>query len=804
MNRHVPDTHAIAALAETQSRWMKLLHQYGIVYVYAMTGYGKTVLTGIFADAHYPFSCKLSITEVGWLAQAQAFLKEKRKVKDRALLVLDDLQWLRDEQEQAALFGLLLEQNRSAHPVHVLLLSRAALPRYLIPLQLTKQLVCEDRFSLCLSKENIRELLNKIAPNDLTDDVREELTQACLLATNGYGVAVSAYLQRAIETPKDLATAESKARLDVYSYLDSHLFALFPQAHQNALIALSIYECFDPQQARELLGEQTDVMLQDFLRIGSFMSFKAPETYTILPFFRTYLGNKLSMRPFSEQEAIYLTAAADCEKRRDYASALHFYALSRRKDRLEALILFLSENADGCSFAQLCDAYLSDMPDQFDSARLLGARAMLAAYGMRMEENQRCMAQLKALAAREKRLGIVGEATAVYVRTLIANPLGNAEQLRENLGIVASCVRRDGTTLHNILPTGNLPSLINGGLDLLPWEKQKRLLYQPVKELAEAVLGMEAIGIADAAMGEILYEQNARIDAMAHLTRALSDVNFGGSIRVQYAATAIMARLFQSEGQASTAQSILEKTQAQAVQKHYCELLPNISASLIQGALLAGDADVLQAWLKDSGVDEHEPFFITSRYLLMQKARVYAALGRTMEAFHCLDLMEQFVALYGRKYLQIEMSTLKAIMLYRRGEPWRETLLNAVSSAAEYKLARILADQGAALLPLWKELMQDKPPDLPAKYLSAVDKELRRMAVLYPDYLSVPKQYGSLTDKETEVLRMMANGRNNTEIAQALGVNIGTAKFHVSNVLRKLQAENRTVAVKIAQAEGLL
>lgn len=801
MSRQALNKTVIAASPETQSRWLKLLHSYGVIYLYAMTGYGKTVQADAFAGAHYPLSLRLSVSEGNWFAQAQAFLLEKRRGRERALLILDDLQWLREKQEQAAIFNLLLEQNRASRPSHILLLSRAALPEYLVPLQLTKQLVCEDKAALQLESEQVRALISAAG---LTEDMRENIAEACLRATSGYGVAVSAYLQRALETPDDAATAESKARRDVYSYLDSRLFAAWPKEHQNALTALSIYEHFDINKAQDLLGEQAESLLRDFLRIGSFLSFKAPETYTILPFFRIYLGDKLAARPRDEREAVYLAAAEGCVKRRDYASALRFYRLSMHKNRLEDLILFLSENADGCSFARLCDAYLPDLPERPDSPRLLGARAMLAAYGMRVNENERCIAQLKAMAEQEKNVGITGDATAVYVRTLIANPLGNAEQLRENLGIVARYVRRYGAALNNILPTGNLPSLINGGLDLLPWEKRKKLLYQPVKDLAEAVLGVEAIGIADTAMGEILYEQNARIDAMAHLTRALSDVNFGGSIRVQYAATAIMSRLFQAEGQAATAQSILEKTREQAALKHYMELLPNISASLVQGALLTGDAAALRAWLEDSGADEHEPFFITSRFLLMQKARVYAALGRTMEAFHCLDLMEQYALVYRRTYLRAEMAVLRAILLYRRDEPWRETLFEALEITAEYKLVRVLADQGAALLPLWKELMQDKPPSLAPRFLTAVDKELRRMALMYPAYLSVPKSYGSLTDKETEVLRMMADGLNNTEIAKAMCVNLGTVKFHVSNILRKLEAENRTVAVKIAQTEGLL
>lgn len=78
------------------------------------------------------------------------------------------------------------------------------------------------------------------------------------------------------------------------------------------------------------------------------------------------------------------------------------------------------------------------------------------------------------------------------------------------------------------------------------------------------------------------------------------------------------------------------------------------------------------------------------------------------------------------------------------------------------------------------------------------------MADAYPSYLKPPRRFGAISDKELVVLRLMAQGFNNTQISQELGVNLGTTKFHVKNIMTKLAAENRTVAVKVAQEEGLL
>ena len=57
------------------------------------------------------------------------------------------------------------------------------------------------------------------------------------------------------------------------------------------------------------------------------------------------------------------------------------------------------------------------------------------------------------------------------------------------------------------------------------------------------------------------------------------------------------------------------------------------------------------------------------------------------------------------------------------------------------------------------------------------------------------KPVDPLTDRETEILRLMASGFSNKEIANSLGVAEGTIKNHVSNILSKLGVRDRTRAV---------
>lgn len=62
----------------------------------------------------------------------------------------------------------------------------------------------------------------------------------------------------------------------------------------------------------------------------------------------------------------------------------------------------------------------------------------------------------------------------------------------------------------------------------------------------------------------------------------------------------------------------------------------------------------------------------------------------------------------------------------------------------------------------------------------------------------------ALTERELFVLRLVANGASNSEIAETLSISINTVKSHLKNILEKLQLENRTQAATYAFKHGLV
>jgi NarL family two-component system response regulator LiaR len=104
----------------------------------------------------------------------------------------------------------------------------------------------------------------------------------------------------------------------------------------------------------------------------------------------------------------------------------------------------------------------------------------------------------------------------------------------------------------------------------------------------------------------------------------------------------------------------------------------------------------------------------------------------------------------------------------------------------------------------------------PAEMAEIVRKAARGESVLHPRVAArliaevrqakriTPPAFADLTERELEVLRLIAEGQNNADIAEHLVISEKTVKGHVSNILSKLHRDDRTQAAVLAWQQGLM
>jgi two-component system NarL family response regulator len=101
-------------------------------------------------------------------------------------------------------------------------------------------------------------------------------------------------------------------------------------------------------------------------------------------------------------------------------------------------------------------------------------------------------------------------------------------------------------------------------------------------------------------------------------------------------------------------------------------------------------------------------------------------------------------------------------------------------------------------------LVKDAPSDQIISALRDVNQGKRHFPHRITEKLAERVTMTDLSERELEVLRLLALGKSNKEIAEAMFLALGTVKYHINNLLTKLEAEDRTQAVLVALKRGLV
>jgi LuxR family maltose regulon positive regulatory protein len=334
-------------------------------------------------------------------------------------------------------------------------------------------------------------------------------------------------------------------------------------------------------------------------------------------------------------------------------------------------------------------------------------------------------------------------------------------------------------------------------------------LYDDALQLVRAHSGQHPGAEAVVAIGQadVRYEWNDLSAAATCIQYSIEHIQWWGKPDDQVQALVTLARVRCAEGDLDAADDALNQA-AHILQSG--GLFPDgrgaVENAHVRLCLARGDVAGASRWAETHGLAETDRLTYEREAWHISLARVCLAQGRYPDALSWLQRLAGAAEAAGRTGRLIEILVLQALALYAQSQAHAalDVLQRALALAAPEGYVRLFVDEGAPMAELLRlAAARGLTPNYVARLLDALTASLtpaRPSAAAHP----LDVQVEPLTERELDVLRLVAQGASNRVIAERLVVTTGTVKTHVSHIMSKLDACNRTEAAARARELGLL
>jgi LuxR family maltose regulon positive regulatory protein len=318
---------------------------------------------------------------------------------------------------------------------------------------------------------------------------------------------------------------------------------------------------------------------------------------------------------------------------------------------------------------------------------------------------------------------------------------------------------------------------------------------------------LPAAGMAYIDFGGVLYEQNHLAEASQALTHGIDLLRGSAEHYLLAEGYTLLARLQQAWGDQDEAVRAIEQGESWLNQLQVADYeswaflaLGQARLWLGQGNLnaAAGWADKCRWGSEDTHLGYHQTVTLVRLRLAQNRRKMQRHfLHEVGEIINRLLAAARAKEWWGHV---IELSLLRAFLCQARGDTaaMLNSLEDALTLAEPEGYVRLFVDEAEPMAALLQQARQRGLfPNYVDKLLAvfASEESRPRAADLLPEPLS---------ERELEVLQLVASGISNQDIADQLFIALSTVKKHVGNILVKLDTPNRVQAITRARELGLL
>jgi LuxR family maltose regulon positive regulatory protein len=328
---------------------------------------------------------------------------------------------------------------------------------------------------------------------------------------------------------------------------------------------------------------------------------------------------------------------------------------------------------------------------------------------------------------------------------------------------------------------------------------------------------------AHSGMAAVLYEWNDLEAAAHHLDQSIELGELWGNVDALSGDYVMQAWLRRAQGNLSGAEGALQEAEELAQTKGlHPHAAAEVAAGRVRLALARDDLAVVERWVHDCGLDGAGEIRPAQERAFVILARALLALGQAAAARRLLARLLETIEGDGRWGRGIETLVLQALTYRAEGDPEQAftALERALTQAQPEGYVRTFVDEGEPLRSLLTELRTHLADQAAAADIGEREHRLAYVRELLeaftaPEGGEPPARrvddgrrtdgglVEPLSERELEVLRLVAAGLTNQAIADRLFIAVSTVKSHTNSIYGKLGVRNRTQAVAQAQALGL-
>jgi LuxR family maltose regulon positive regulatory protein len=404
-------------------------------------------------------------------------------------------------------------------------------------------------------------------------------------------------------------------------------------------------------------------------------------------------------------------------------------------------------------------------------------------------------------------------------RSTVAIVLGDAYSLK---GEIAAAYRAQLEALEACKEAGDiyLVMLVNMKLAVILRSQGKlqqtiEICQQQIQLSNEYGLSQtELVGLLLAIWGQVLAELNDLDGAMRQAKKGVELTERGGTLAMLGWSYICLMNILFSRGDLAGAEELIQKMENVARESLVPPWITNQMAAWQARLWLTQDKlESASLWVADRGLYPngestllHEiDYAVLIEYVTL--ARILIALKQLEQATGLLLQLLEAAETGGRISRAIEILILQALVLQARGDADQaiNTLEKALTLAEPEGFIRIFVDEGPPMVRLlYEAATRGIAPDYTSRLLAA-------FPMAEPEQTDQPKTKDSnfeliepLSEREIEVLQLIAEGLTNQEVASRLYLAPSTVKVHTRNIYGKLGAHHRADAVAKARAFRIL